>query len=276
MKNEKRINGFKKMEEEKLKHFFIEEKKYIYLPLNEQEIKQVYNLYFKNIEDDVTSSNSTHYYGLYYHLKEDYTNMMKYYLLSIEKGNVYSMNNMGVHFKEKKDYVNMFKYLDMVIENNNDICMLNLGTYYEEIGDYENMMKYYNKSIEKGNAWGLLRKGYYYKSVGENRKMLKNIIKSIESGNKYALNALIKTVVSSDFPPISSPMIVSTVGGSKLSEEIIKKILKLKEEKRNQKSEIEKLLKKIQEQRDYITELELTPGGKEYLEVKKHFELNQK
>ena len=39
--------------------------------------------------------------GLYYNQQKDYDNMMKYYLMAIDKGDDKAMNNLGVytHFK---------------------------------------------------------------------------------------------------------------------------------------------------------------------------------
>jgi predicted DNA-binding WGR domain protein len=52
----------------------------------------------------------------YYEKQNDYSNMVKYYLLAIEQGNIASMTNIGLHYEIQKDYDNMLKYYLIAID----------------------------------------------------------------------------------------------------------------------------------------------------------------
>ena len=50
---------------------FLNKYEYSYVKLNEDEINIVYDLYFNNKENEITSANSFLYYGVYYKFKKD-------------------------------------------------------------------------------------------------------------------------------------------------------------------------------------------------------------
>jgi hypothetical protein len=64
------------------------------------------------------SSNLGNSLGMYYEEQNDVENMMKYYLIAIDKGCSYAMNNLGCYYKEQNDVENMMKYYLMAIKNN--------------------------------------------------------------------------------------------------------------------------------------------------------------
>ena len=130
------------------------------------------------------------YLGFYYDLKKDYDNMIKYYLMAIDKGDISSINNLAYFFEEQKDYDNMIKYYLMAIDKGNDDAMQNLGYYYEKKEDYDNMMKYYLMAIDKGKSGAMHNLGYYYEQKEDYDNMIKYYLMAIEKGHNGAMNNL--------------------------------------------------------------------------------------
>ncbi len=151
-------------------------------------IKKLHDLYFKDINDDTIKNK--HHYGVYYSIKEDYDNMMKYYLMAIENGNMNSMSNLAVYYYEQKDYDNMMKYYLMAVEKDSIMAICNLGKYYQEQKDYDNMMKYYLIGIKKGNKDAMNNLGVYYSRQKEYDNMMKYYLMAIKKGNILAINNL--------------------------------------------------------------------------------------
>lgn len=57
---------------------------------------------------------------MYYSVKADYDNMVKYYLMAIEKNNSHAMHNLGFYYEKIKNYDNALKYYLMAIEHGDD------------------------------------------------------------------------------------------------------------------------------------------------------------
>jgi tetratricopeptide (TPR) repeat protein len=81
--------------------------------------------------------------------EETKTNTIKYYTLSIERGNVNSMFNLGHFYYECRDIKNMFKYYFMAIELRDIDTMYELAIYYQKKKDFDNMIKYYLMALEE-------------------------------------------------------------------------------------------------------------------------------
>src|SRR5438093_1086708 len=79
----------------------------------------------------------------YYHEIEDYENMMKYFLMSIENGNSNGMNCLGKYYELIKDIKNMKKFYVMGINSENTYCMHNMGIYYNNKKKYEKANTYF-------------------------------------------------------------------------------------------------------------------------------------
>ncbi len=56
--------------------------------------------------------------GRYYEKQKDYDNMMKYYLMANEKGNLYVSSFISAYYEKQKDYNNMIKYYLINIQKN--------------------------------------------------------------------------------------------------------------------------------------------------------------
>ena len=87
----------------------------IYVDHLEFEPESQQNKRFKNNDHVVENSSMLFELGLRHEKQKDYENMIKYYLMAIEKGNSDAMNNLGIYYEEQKDYENMMKYYLMAI-----------------------------------------------------------------------------------------------------------------------------------------------------------------
>jgi tetratricopeptide (TPR) repeat protein len=117
----------------------------------------------------------------------------KYYLMAIENGNSYAMNNLGIYYKNiEKNYEEMKKYYLMAIENGDSNAMHNLGFYYYNVEkNYEEMKKYYLMAIENGDSDAMCNLGYYYHYIEKNcEEMKKYYLMAIKNGDSYAMNNL--------------------------------------------------------------------------------------
>jgi tetratricopeptide (TPR) repeat protein len=89
-------------------------KSVIYVNIPEQMIDIIYDLFVNNIEHDIELLDDAVvylYFGVYYsRIKGNYDIAMKYYLKSIEKGNVYAMNNLALHYQNIEEYELAEKY----------------------------------------------------------------------------------------------------------------------------------------------------------------------
>lgn len=107
---------------------------------NDNDLKIIYDLYHDNIiceNTDKLSSNVLRRYAMYYQIKKDDVNMLKYYLLAIDKGDTNAMNNLAQCYVEKNDYDNMLKYYLMAVDKGDTDGMCKLGDYYYEQNDYK-------------------------------------------------------------------------------------------------------------------------------------------
>jgi len=130
--------------------------------------------------------------GYYYEYQNDYPNMIKYYLMSIEHKQSDSMYNLGAYYKKQKNYDKMLKYFLMAIECGNSFAMNSLGQYYEFVGYYETMIKYYLMAIELKNSTSMCNLGSYYQGQKDYYNMLKYYEMAVELENETAINNLIK------------------------------------------------------------------------------------
>lgn len=160
----------------------------------EAELIKIYNSDELNIQDyDLTNHiilcNIAHYYQL---IKKDYNKMIKYYLMSIDKGSTDAMLNLGNYYYDIKKYDKMEKYYLMGIEKGDSNAMFNLGFYYDCIKDHihsgvELMKKYYLMAIELNNADAIYNFGNYYYDIKDYDKMKKYYLMAVDHGDSDAI-----------------------------------------------------------------------------------------
>ncbi len=159
----------------------LEEIKFTYIKINnKQSIKKIYDLYFNDKEGKCETDIEFLYFGVYYYIHKNTDNMMKYYMLAIEKENSCAMYNLGNYYKKQKDYDNMMKYYMLAIEKGNSYAMCDLGIYYCKQKDYDNMMKYYIMGAKNGQMncitqiqenlddlkkWGMIGYSFFIKCI---------------------------------------------------------------------------------------------------------------
>jgi TPR repeat protein len=118
--------------------------------------RKIYNLFIKGIifEPNNESDNESFYVGVYYnHININYSLAKKYYLISIDKGNIQAMCSLGLYYRFiERNWDLMKKYYLMAIDKGNTEAMNNLGLYYQDIEkNYDLMKQYYLMAIDKGS-----------------------------------------------------------------------------------------------------------------------------
>ena len=136
-------------------------KKYEYLT---DYILDLYNN--KNIEIDSSDVNKLLWNGNYYeNIEKNYDEMKKYYLMAIELGNIYSMNNLGHYYETiEKNYDKMKKYYLMAFENGNNNGLYYLMEYYRlyNTNNYKELEDILLLYFEKGNKEVIIYLAKYY------------------------------------------------------------------------------------------------------------------
>ena len=135
---------------------------------------------------------------LYYKEQKNDKEMLKYYLMAIEKGNCDAMNNLGYYYHNQKNIPEMLKYYHMAIEKGNGDAMYNLGYYYDEQKNIPEMLKYYHMAIEKEYTYAMCNLGFYYHEQKNFEEMLKYYEMLIEKNiilDDYVLKNLIHTLI---------------------------------------------------------------------------------
>uniref|UniRef100_A0A6C0H5C5 RING-type domain-containing protein n=1 Tax=viral metagenome TaxID=1070528 RepID=A0A6C0H5C5_9ZZZZ len=161
---------------------------------DEKIILSIFNsLELKEEDYNLNDSNILVFIGIYYrHVKKDNENAKKYYLMAIEKGNAYGMNNLGyLYYDMEKDYENAKKYYLMAVEKGNDCAMYNLGyLYYNIEKDYENAKKYYLMAVEKGDDHdAMYNLGCLYYDIKKDYNNAKKYwLMAYEKGNDCVMN----------------------------------------------------------------------------------------
>ena len=127
---------------------------------------------------DITNGYILFFIGEYYEFKNiNYNEMIKYYLMAIDKDNINAMNNLARHYESIHDYDNTVKYYLMAIDNGCSSAMNNLGYYYFYYeADHDEMLKYFLMAIEYGNKTAMKNLGHYY-----------SLIRDFDNAKKYTL-----------------------------------------------------------------------------------------
>jgi TPR repeat protein len=127
---------------------------------------------------DITNGYILFFIGEYYeHKNINYNEMIKYYLMAIDKDNINAMNNLAMHYESIEDYDNTVKYYLMAIDKGCSSAMNNLGYYYFYYeADHDEMLKYFLMAIEYGNKTAMKNLAIYY-----------SLISDFDNAKKYTL-----------------------------------------------------------------------------------------
>lgn len=134
----------------------------------------------KKKESDNLTKTMHEYYSNAINLGNDMAmyNLGKYYLSQINYINTYPkeiLETPKIKDELKELSTNLIKYFLMAIEKNNSDAMLELGKYYKSIGDFVNMEKYYSMAIVENNFNAKKELAEYYKNNKEYHKIKKTV-----------------------------------------------------------------------------------------------------
>ena len=177
----------------------LEKKGYTFIEIDNNEtevINALFYLFILNEKLDIDLDNDMYfnYVGIYYENKNNIPEMLKYYLMAIEKGNEWAMYNLGNYYDKENNIPEMLKYYLMAIEKGNDNAMNGLGYYYENKKNIEEMLKYYLMAIEKGNVIAMFNLGDFYEKEKNYEEMLKYYEMLIEKNIHLKDNVLKKLI----------------------------------------------------------------------------------
>lgn len=167
----------------------------IILPIeinNENSLQIIYDLLINNIVTKQFDDPIIYlYYGIYYQINENYSQMIKYYLTASNKGNVDGLYKLGKYYMKIEEAEHIaIKYFLMATEKGHIKAINRLGYYYQQIGDYYTMIKYYLMAIDKGHIKSMFQMGLYYQDNKDYDKMKHYYLMAIEKGHSKSLHNL--------------------------------------------------------------------------------------
>jgi tetratricopeptide (TPR) repeat protein len=119
--------------------------------------------------------------------EKDYSIAEKYYLLAIDKGNVYAFNHLAILYKNTGKINEAEKYYLLAIDKGHVDALNNLAILYKNMGRKDDAEKYYLLAIEKGNIGALNNLANLYSDLGRNDEAEKYYLVAIEKGIVDAL-----------------------------------------------------------------------------------------
>lgn len=154
---------------------------------SERIIDNVYGLFVNNIIFEPSCDVEMCYLGIYHFINKNNDEMLQYYLMATEFGNVEAMCILGYYYDVTNDHKNMKQYYLMAIAKNDDIAMNNLAYYYRENKKYDKMLKYLLMAINNGCVLSMYNLGFHYGTNKNYGKMVEYYLMAIEHGHEDAL-----------------------------------------------------------------------------------------
>ena len=145
-------------------------KKLLILDFTQEVLHHICKFYHK-----INSPKFLEYYNIF-NKKYGMTQEMIWNLIDYYKEN---KNNETNENKNK----NLIKYYLMGIEKNDSKCMHDLGTCCKNVGDTENMLKYYQMAYENKHTDSAYELASYYKNTHDNDNYIKFLTTAIEYDN---------------------------------------------------------------------------------------------
>lgn len=157
---------------------YLHNHKYKYIKINEIEyITHIYYLFkydMVQLKKHIYIQILSLYYGIYYNIKKDYTNGIKYLIPIAKRGNMHSINILARCYYKNGDYGKSVHWCLIGIKNNNPSLMCQLGRYYYfQRHNYNESKKYYLMAIDNGNIKANHYMGIYYHKNGKYDKAIK-------------------------------------------------------------------------------------------------------
>ena len=137
--------------------------------------------------------------------------------MAIEKGNIRAMASFAYFYDENGNYEEMVKYYLMAIDRGDPGSMFNLALYYDEkCNDYEQMTKYYLMAIENGDPSAMNNLVLHYKQhkmfddmillyykVGNTKKLIKSLNDLVSRKDQKISPQVLNIIAEVDLTPAS-------------------------------------------------------------------------
>ena len=148
-------------------------------------VKYIAGLYFELIHDvkammeqylegvDLGCSECMNLLGRYYYRNKDYTQMMAFWEMAINKKNIEAIFNLSKYFEDEKQYDKMIHALKMAIEMGSEKAVLSLALYYQKNKEFEKMIEIYRQGVHNGYTSCMIELGNYYMSLGDKENTIK-------------------------------------------------------------------------------------------------------
>ncbi|AYV79246.1 MAG: hypothetical protein Faunusvirus6_24 [Faunusvirus sp.] len=151
---------------------------------DEKIVNYIYELLINNkTYNDINYNLIYYYYGTYFKIKNDETNMLKYYKLAAELNNVNAQCELATYYQINQDTDNMIIYNKMAIELGDAHSMVKLAVHYKNINHYDKMMEYYDMAIKKGYVLAMCDLARYYRKQQKYDDMMRYNMMAIELGD---------------------------------------------------------------------------------------------
>ncbi len=163
-----------------------------YIPIFDEHTSIIYDLFFKDIVIALPDAIVSLYHGIYYSIKKDYYNAVKYYAMSAQYGNIDAMNAVGYYCYMSDNYENATRYYMMAVELGCSNAMADLAMNYNKCNDFENAVKYSLMAIEHGNITAMNNLSSYYYARNDFANATKYLLCAVDHGNYYHVDNFLK------------------------------------------------------------------------------------
>lgn len=178
--------------EQELKQY-LKQHNFINISIPPKHITILHKLFFKDIIPICSNDEISLYCGMYYRLKKDYTNAIKYSLMAFQCNNQKALHNLTDCYREINDYDNALKYWLLDIQQGGIYArhsMNNCAVYYHKQGDHANAVKYYLMADKHGDPNAMNNLAVHYNGRCDYTNAFKCWSLAVERGDTCAMNNL--------------------------------------------------------------------------------------
>lgn len=164
---------------------------YVYIPIPDNELKNIYDLIVNNIVDDTNQSDVYIFYRVIhlYRFNSDFPLAMVNNEILFAKGNVAAIINLGIKHMMLNEYQNAEKYFSRALETGSVEAMYRVARFYDEYAVKKLAKKYYTMAANeyhfRAREWinNKLHKKFSVRLALESESFLDNI--NINRLNKF-------------------------------------------------------------------------------------------
>lgn len=165
---------------------YLERHNFVDVIIPPDHITTLHQLFIKDIIPVCDNDEISLYCGIYYKLKKDYVNAIKYCLMAVNHNNPKALHNLADCYDETNDYANALKCWLLDIQQGGTHAhhsMNNCGVHYRKQGDYVNAVKYYLMADEHGNPNAMNNLAIHYRIRCDFVNAFKCWTKAVEHNN---------------------------------------------------------------------------------------------